>query len=160
MITPGQTLNLDFRVKAVGPQGAGGVREVAFRELLSRRTIVSAHMKNNTPSCDRQVASLVEHAGEFAAAGYDIVAVSRDTSGSHLRYAAAKQVPFTLVSDPKDLWARAADSLVNKMMYGREFIGPARAAWVIEPDGRVLAVMEQVDTSDHAAQVREVIKSL
>ena len=57
-------------------------------------------------------------------------------------------------------FARAADSLVEKTMYGRSFIGPARAAFVLDRDGTVLAVAEKVDTSDHAAQLREMLRRL
>ena len=34
------------------------------------------------------------------------------------------------------------------------------AAYVLEPDGTVLAVVEKVDTKDHAAQLRAVLKGL
>ena len=42
-------------------------------------------------------------------------------------------------------------------MYGRTFFGPARAAYVLDRDGTVLAVAEKVDTADHAAQLRVLI---
>lgn len=154
MVGPGDTLQLDFAVKVVRD---GAVRELPFRELLGRRTIVSVHMKNNTASCDRQTASLARSAEEFAAAGCDLVALSRDTAGSHLRYAAAKNIRFPLVSDPTDQFARAAGSLVRKTMYGRHFIGPARVIFVIEPDGTVLAVAGKADTDDTAGQVRKLL---
>lgn len=160
MIQPGQKINLEFTVKAVGPLGAGGVREVFFRDLLKRRTIVSAHMKNNTPSCDRQVADLSAYAEEFAALGYDIVMLSRDTASAHLKYSLANKIPFALVGDNKDAWAQAAGSMVEKQMYGRTFLGPARTAWVIEADGTVVALVEKVDTSAHAEQVRVMIAGL
>ncbi len=150
MISAGEKLKLKFRVKAVS---GGAVREVEFGELLRRRAIVSVYMKNNTSSCDRQLTSLVAAAKELGAAGYDVIAVSRDTAGSHVKAAAKHGVPFTLVSDPEDLFAKAADSLVTKSMYGKQYVGPARAAFLLEPDGRVRAVIEKVDTADHAAQL-------
>ncbi len=157
MITAGQKLSVDFRVKIVR---GSAIEDVRFGDLLTRRTLVSVYMKNKTPSCDRQTASLAEHAAEFEAAGYNLVAISRDTCGSHVRYAAANGIGFTLVSDPDDRFAEAAGSLVEKSMYGRTFIGPQRAAFVLERDGTVLAVAEKVDTADHAAQLRALIKPL
>jgi peroxiredoxin Q/BCP len=157
MIAPGQKLDTRFRVKVVQ---SGATREVEFGELLTRRTIVSVYMKNNTPSCDRQNDSLVAHAAEFERAGYNLIALSRDTCGSHGRYATAKGIGYTLVSDPQDQFARAADSLVEKSMYGRSFIGPARSAFVLEPDGTVLCVIDKVDAAHHADQLRAAIKSL
>ncbi len=157
MISPGQKLKTDFRLKIVQN---GAPREVAFSELLARRTIVSVYMKNNTGSCDRQNDSLVAYAAEFAQAGYTLIALSRDTCGSHLKYAAKKKIGYTLASDPGDLFAKAADAMVEKSMYGRTFRGPARAAFVLEQDGTVLAIAAKVDPADHAAQLRALLAGL
>ena len=45
-------------------------------------------------------------------------------------------------------------------MYGRKFEGPARAAFVIGTDGTVLAVVEKVDTANHAAQLHALLETL
>ncbi len=157
MLSPGKRLKTHFKLMIV--QG-GAAREVTFAELLTRRTIVSVYMKNNTGSCDKQNDSLVAHAAEFDRAGYTLVALSRDTVGSQLKYAAKKKIGYVLASDPADRFAQAADSVVEKSMYGKTYLGPARAAWVLDQDGTVLAVAEKVDTADHAAQLRALIAGL
>lgn len=157
MIQPGRKLNTAFSLKIVRD---GAAAEVAFQDLLTRPTIVSVYMKNNTGSCDKQNDSLAAHAGEFAARGYNLVALSRDTCGSHLRYAAKKGIAYTLASDPEDRFARAADAIVEKSMYGKTYQGPARAAFVLAPDGAVLAVVEKVVPKDHAAQLHALLDTL
>ena len=157
MIAPGEKLDVGFKLKVVQ---AGAVKEVEFRDLLTRRTVVSVYMKNNTPTCDRQAAGLAECAPELERAGFNVVGLSRDTSGSHARYAAAKKISFTLASDPEDKFAKAAGSLVQKSMYGRTFVGPSRSAYVLDRDGTVLAVLEKVEAAKHADQLRELIKSV
>jgi peroxiredoxin Q/BCP len=157
VISPGTQLNLGFRVKVFCD---GAVKELAFADLLTRRTIVSIYMRNKTPSCDQQNDSLAAAAAEFDQAGYDVVGVSRDTAASHARYAVAKHISYPLVSDPQDHFARAADALVNKSMYGRRFIGPARAAFILDRDGIVLAVIEKVDPAAHARQLQDAIRIL
>ncbi len=157
MITPGKKLKISFKLQVVSD---GAQKEMAFKDLLTRRTVVSVYMKNNTGSCDKQNASLAAHAAEFAQAGYNLVGLSRDTPGSHLKYAAKKKLPYPLASDPGDLFARAADSVVEKSMYGKTYLAPARAAFVLDPDGTVLAVAEKVDTADHAAQLKALIAGL
>jgi peroxiredoxin Q/BCP len=157
MISPGKKLKTNFKLKVVQD---GAESEVAFSELLTRRTIVSVYMKNNTGSCDKQNDSLAAHAAAFARAGYNLVAISRDTCGSHLKYAVKKKISYTLASDPDDLFAQAADSVVEKSMYGKTYFGPARAAFVLDKDGTVLAVAEKVDTADHAAQLKALIAGL
>ncbi len=157
MITPGKKLKTNFKLSVVAD---GVAKEVVFKDLLTRRTIVSVYMKNNTGSCDKQNDSLAAHAGEIAKAGYNLVAISRDTPGSHVKYAAKKKIAYTLASDPEDLFAKAADAIVEKSMYGKTYFGPARAAFVLDTDGTVLAVAEKVDTADHAAQLKALIAGL
>lgn len=154
MISVGKRLDTNFKLKVV--QG-GVTQEKPFGELLTRRTVVSVYMKNNTGSCDKQNDSLVACAEEIDRAGYNLVALSRDTAGSHTRYAAQKKITYPLVSDPKDFFARATDSIVEKSMYGRTFFGPARAAYLLDLDGTVLAVAEKVDPAKHAVQLRALI---
>jgi thioredoxin-dependent peroxiredoxin len=159
MIAAGAQLSVNFQVKVVQN---GAIREVFFTQLLTRRSIVSIYMRNNTPSCDHQVDALATAAIEFERAGYAMLAVSRDTAGSHLRLAQKKNIgpSLTLVSDPGDLFALAADAVVDKALYGRRYRGPARAAFLLDPDATVLAVIEKVDTNRHADQLREALAKL
>ncbi len=157
MISTGKKLKTNFRLKIVENDEE---REVVFKELLTRPTIVSVYMRNNTPGCDRQNDSLVEHAKEFDRMGYNLVALSRDTCGSHRKYAAKKGVSYVLASDPDDLFAQATDSVIEKSMYGRKFTGPSRSAYVIDTDGKVLAIAEKVDTKAHAEQLKTLLSDL
>jgi thioredoxin-dependent peroxiredoxin len=157
MVSPGEKLALDFPVHVVH---AGKLTHQRFNDLLTRRTVVSVHMKNNTATCDRQNEALITCAAHLDRAGFGVVAISRDSPGSHLRYAAAKGIGFALVSDPADQFARAADSLVQKTMYGRAFMGPARAAFVLAADGTMLAVLEKVERERYCEQLRMLLKSL
>jgi len=157
MITAGKKIKLNLRLNILQ---ADDEKEVTLKELLTRPTIVSVYMRNNTPGCDRQNDSLAAHTDEFHAAGFNVVALSRDTCGSHRKYAAKKNIRYILASDPEDNFARATDSIVEKSMYGRTYSGPARAAYVIDTDGTVLAVVSKVDTKDHAVQLQEVLATL
>ncbi len=155
----GDVLDLDFEVKAVRGEGADP-EVVTFAELITKPTVVSVYMRNNTGSCDKQNDSLVAHASAIAAEGWQVIGLSRDTAGSHGKYAAKKSIGYTLVSDPKDLFAQAADAVVEKKMYGRTFEGPLRSAWLLRPGGEVAALIEKVDAKAHAEQVLAAIDSL
>ena len=157
MIKPGRKLDTRLQLKVFRD---GKESLVTLADLLTRPTIVSVYMRNNTPGCDRQNDSLAAHAAEFDLAGYNLVALSRDTCGSHAKYAAKRKISYTLASDPDDRFAKAADAVVEKSMYGRTYTGPARAAFVLARDGTVLAVAEKVDTADHATQLRTLLAGL
>ncbi len=157
MIQTGRKIPLNLRLNVLQDDVE---KQVALSELLTRPTIFSVYMRNNTGGCDKQNDSLVKHAAALAKAGYNLVAVSRDTISSHRKYAAKKGIAYVLASDPDDGFARATDSLVEKSMYGKKFTGPARAAYVVDRDGTVLAVVPKVDTADHGAQLKAVLAGL
>jgi len=157
MIKAGQKLPTKLRLNILQ---ANEAKELNIADMLIKPTIFSVYMRNNTGGCDKQNDSLVKHAKVLARAGYNVVAVSRDTIASHRKYAAKKGITYALASDPGDDFARATDSLVEKSMYGKKFIGPARAAYVVDRDGTVLAVVEKVDTADHGAQLMAVLAGL
>ncbi len=155
MVETGTQIDLSFMVKAMVN---GKIRECRFSDLLTGDTVISVYMRNNTGGCDRQNAALIEVEPELRRKGIGLIALSRDTAASHLRYAAAKDIRYVLVSDPDDQFARATDSLVEKSMYGRRFVGPARAAYLVARDGTVGAVVPKVEAKDHAEQLRALIR--
>ncbi|MEX0723453.1 MAG: peroxiredoxin [Gracilimonas sp.] len=157
MIEQGEKADLNFTVKAVQN---GGEKEINFQDLLGKPTIVSVYMKNNTSGCDRQTKDLADETEWFNKEGYNLVAVSKDTCGSHKRYAEKQDIDFTLVSDPDYKFAEATDSIVEKKMYGKTFTGPSRSAFVIDTDGTILGIVEKVNTKDHAGELKELVKSL
>ncbi|NBB77708.1 MAG: redoxin domain-containing protein [Bacteroidetes bacterium] len=157
MIETGQKIDTDFTIKIVRN---GEEEEVPFSDLLDRPTIVSVYMRNNTSGCDKQNKSLAEHADWFEEKGYNLVAVSKDTCGSHKRYADKMDINYTLASDPDYKFAEATDSIVEKKMYGKTFEAPSRSAYVIDSDGTVLGVIEKVNTKAHAEELKELIESI
>ncbi|MGN8225629.1 peroxiredoxin [Gracilimonas sp. BCB1] len=157
MIDTGAKADFNFKVKAVQ---SGEEKEVNFKDLLDKPTIVSVYMKNNTSSCDRQTKDLGDETSWFKDHGYNLVAISKDTCGSHKRYAKKQGIDFTLVSDPDYKFAEATDSIVEKKMFGNEYEAPSRSAFVIDTDGTILGTVEKVNTKDHAGELKELVESL
>jgi thioredoxin-dependent peroxiredoxin len=157
MIKTGEKIDTSFTLDVVD---AGEEKSVVFSDLLDRPVIVTVYMKNNTGGCDRQNRSLAEKADEIVAKGYKLVAISKDSCTSHKKYAEKLGIGYILASDPDHNFARAADSLVEKKMYGKTFHGPSRSAYFIDTDGTVKAVIEKIDTANHAGELLEKISEL
>lgn len=157
MIETGKKINTDFSLDVVKN---GEEQTIEFSELLDRPTIVSVYMRNNTSGCDKQNKSLAEHADWFDDQGYNLVAVSKDTCGSHKNYAEKLDINYVLASDPDYKFANATDSVVEKKMYGNTYEAPSRSAYVIDTDGTVMGIIEKVNTKDHAQELKELIENL
>ncbi|HKK46132.1 MAG TPA: redoxin domain-containing protein [Balneolaceae bacterium] len=157
MIEKGTKIDTDFKLDIVKD---GEERTVKFADLLDRPTIVSVYMRNNTSGCDKQNASLAEEADWFDEHGYNLVAVSKDTCGSHKNYAKKMGINYILASDPEYKFAKATESVVEKNMYGNKYEAPSRSAYLIDTDGTVKGIIKKVNTKDHASELKDMIENL
>ena len=157
MISLGKKPKLTFKVQAWVD---GKVTETPFADLIDGPTLVSVYMRNNTSACDKQAAELGKNEKLIAKQGVKIVALSRDTCSSHAKYAAKHGYKYALVSDPEDLFAKAVDGIVEKSMYGKKYLGPARAAYLFDQDGKLIGLIPKVDAPEHGRQILEVIAAL
>jgi thioredoxin-dependent peroxiredoxin len=157
MIQKGSKINTDITLDIVEN---GEERTVKISDLLNRPTIFSVYMRNNTSGCDRQNKSLAEETGWFDQKGYNIVALSKDSCGSHKNYAEKIGINYILASDPDYKFAEATNSIVEKKMYGKTFEAPSRSAFVIDTDGTVLGIIDKINTKDHAGELKEMINHL
>jgi thioredoxin-dependent peroxiredoxin len=154
MIAVGSKMNTQFELQVVQN---GEEKTVRFADLLNRKTLVSVYMKNNTGSCDKQNVSLSEDQQAFEQKGVNLIAISKDTCGSHKKYAEKHGINYILASDPDLEFSKATDSVVEKSMYGKTYEGPSRSAFYIDTDGTILAIIEKVDPKNHSAELLELI---
>jgi peroxiredoxin Q/BCP len=154
MIAVGSKMNTQFELQVVQN---GEEKTVTFADLLNRKTLVSVYMKNNTGSCDKQNVSLSEDQQAFEQKGVNLIAISKDTCGSHKKYAEKHGINYILASDPDLEFSKATDSVVEKSMYGKTYEGPSRSAFYIDTDGTILAIIEKVDPKNHSAELLELI---
>lgn len=154
MISLGSKPDLSFTVNAVID---GQKKQVVFKDLMTGPTVVTVFMKNNTSVCDLQNQSLAAQEDAFAQKGYKIVSVGKDTCASLIKYAQKLGITYILVSDPDMLFAQATDSLIEKSMYGKKYMGPTRSAYVFDADGVVTGIIEKVNAENHAAELLALI---
>jgi peroxiredoxin Q/BCP len=155
MIKEGQKIDTDFSLDIVKD---GEKKTVEFSELLDRPTIVSVYMRNNTSGCDKQNTSLAGNANWFDKKGYNLIAISKDTCGSHKKYAEKMGINYVLASDPEYKFGKATDSIVEKKMYGNTHQAPTRSAYIIKPDGTVMGIIEKIDTVNHGEELKNLVK--
>ena len=154
MISVGSKINTDFELQIVQN---GEEKTVKFKDILNTPIIVSVYMKNNTSSCDNQNISLAGDQLKFEKKGVKLMSLSKDTCGSHKKYAEKHGINYILASDPNFNFSKATDSIVEKKMYGKIFEGPTRSAYYIDTDGTVLGIIEKIDPKNHATELLELI---
>lgn len=142
-------------VTATGADGAA----VRLTDL-PRPLVVYFYPKDDTPGCTREAQDFSALADDFAAAGVQVVGISRDSVAKHAKFTAKHDLRVALASDLDGTVTEAFDVWGEKQMYGRTYMGVERATFLFDRDGRLARAWRKVKVPGHAAAVLEAARAL
>lgn len=116
--------------------------------------------KDDTSGCTSEARQFSELADAFVEAGAQVLGVSKDTPGSHLKFTTKYDLAVPLASDQDGSVSEAFGVWLEKSMYGRKYMGIQRATFLIDEHGRVARVWPKVRVPGHAAEVLAAVKAL
>jgi peroxiredoxin Q/BCP len=132
----------------------GRLRTLA--EFSGRWLVLYFYPRDETPGCTRQACGFRDRWRELHRLGADVAGVSVDSSARHAEFAAAHELPFTLLADPRGRVAAAYGSLMD--------FGLARFArrntFIIDPEGRVARVFTGVNAARNAEDIAGELRRL
>ena len=152
-------LEAGAQVPDVGAQDQDG-RSVKLRDFAGRKLVVYFYPKADTPGCTAESQAFRDLKGDLAAAGADIVGVSRDTVDAQKKFAERYGLDFSLLADTSSAICDAFGVIVEKNMYGKRSIGIQRSTFLAGNDGTIAKVWPRVSVEGHAAAVLEAVRSL
>jgi peroxiredoxin Q/BCP len=129
-------------------------RPFILSDYQNTKLIVFFYPKANTPGCTTEACNLRDHYSELKVQGYDIVGVSADDQKKQSSFKDKYQFPFPLLADTEKVVLEAFGVWGPKKFMGKEYDGIHRMTFVIE-NGKVIKVINKVQTKDHAAQILE-----
>jgi peroxiredoxin Q/BCP len=142
------------------PQGASAPaltandhRGQAVSLTASTPTLVYFYPKDGTPGCTKEACALRDAWERYQKAALRVVGVSSDSNESHQKFAAEHGLPFSLIADADNAWAKA---------FGvGSFAGmDSRVSFLIDAHNKVVKVYEDVDPGVHADQVLKDAQAL
>ncbi len=139
----------DFEAKTDG----GGV--VRLSDYRGQKVVLYFYPKDSTPGCMMEACSFRSAQPEFAAKNATILGISADSTESHDRFKARHGLPFQLVSDPDRKIARSYGTWRKKSFLGIGYMWLVRSTFVIDENGRIDAIYDNVNVFGHVAQVLE-----
>lgn len=132
----------------------------AIADYRGRPLVLYFYPKDDTPGCTKEAQAFTALADDFSAAGAVVVGISKDSVASHAKFAAKHALGITLGADEDGSVCAAFGTWVEKAMYGRKYMGIARATFLIGGDGTVIRVWPKVKVPGHAEAVLEAVHSL
>ena len=118
--------------------------EICLRDLKGKWIVLYFYPKDNTPGCTNQACDFTAAEPEFDDMDAVILGVSPDSPKKHQNFIEKKDLGITLLSDEEKTVCEAYNVWQMKKNYGREYMGVVRSTFIINPEGDIAAVWENV----------------
>ncbi len=129
--------------------------KVQLKDFRGKKLVLYFYPMDDTPGCTAQACSLRDHDAAIRAKGAAILGVSAQGVESHQRFTTKYKLGFPLLADTDRAVARAYGTIGGGLGGTlRGMLGMAeRVTFVIDEQGRVTHVIDDVNTKDHAGQL-------
>jgi len=88
-----------------------------------------------------------------------VLGISADTPAAQLKFKQQHDLPYTLLADTDKQVANAFGVIKEKNMYGKKVKGIARTTFVIDGQGKIARVFENVKPEGHAEEVLAALQT-
>ena len=132
---------------------------VKLSDYRGQKLVLYFYPKDGSGSCLKEALSLRDGYDKLKAKGYEVVGVSPDSEKSHLNFITKQSLPFRLISDPETKLIQQFGAWCEKSMYGRSYMGLLRSTFLLNEEGVVTHVIENVVTAAHATQILDLLES-
>jgi len=123
------------------------------------RVLIYFYPKDDTPGCTKQACMLRDAMPDLAKLDAIVFGVSPDTVKSHKKFAEKYGLPFTLLADEGHRVADRYGVWGKKKFMGREYEGVLRTSFLVDKEGSIERVYENVKPETHADQVLEDLRA-
>jgi thioredoxin-dependent peroxiredoxin len=134
----------------------GVVRKLS--EYRGKPVVLYFYPKDDTPGCTTEACAFRDDYSVYREAGVVILGVSPDSVKSHVKFKEKFHLPFPLLADEEhkicDLYG--VWGLKNK--FGREYYGVIRTTFVINAEGKIVKVFDNVKPDGHSAEVLTALR--
>jgi thioredoxin-dependent peroxiredoxin len=126
--------------------------------LLGEKYILFFYPKDDSPSCTKEACSVRDHFKSITKLGYKIFGISPDNEKKHKKFIAKYEFQYPLLADI-DLEVTKSFGLYGpKKFMGKDIVGVYRTTVIVNEQGVISHIIEDVKTAVHGEQILEMIK--
>ncbi len=122
--------------------------------------LVYFYPKAATPGCTVQACGIRDYAAELERLNTRVLAISPDSPAKLQKFDTKYELKFDLLSDEDHAVAETYGVWGLKKFMGREFMGIIRTSFIIDQSGRLVKILEKVNTKTHNDDVIDYIKTI
>lgn len=117
--------------------------------------VIYFYPKDDTPGCTKQACFLRDQYEDFKTIGAEVIGISGDSVPAHRKFASKYDLPYILLSD--------SDKSLRKLFGVKaNLLGilPGRVTYVVDKNGIIQMVFNDMNASNHLEKTVEKVKSL
>lgn len=145
-------LKLHQKAPAFSLQDQDGVTHT-LKQYLGKKVLIYFYPKDDTPGCTTEACSFRDNYKALQEAGLVVVGISKDTVKSHKKFAEKFDLPFPLLADIDTTVCQAYGVWGKKKFMGREYMGISRQSFLIDEEGKIAKIYEEVKPKEHVGEV-------
>jgi len=134
--------------------------KVKLSDLKGQTVVLYFYPKANTSGCTTQACGVRDRKADYATAGATVIGISPDEVKDIDKFAGMHDLDFALLADADHAVAEKYGAWVEKSMYGRRYMGVARATFIIDPKGKIAKVFPKVQPKKHDDLVLKALDEL
>ena len=131
---------------------------VNISDFKGQKVLLWFYPKASTPGWTIQGQGLRDEFKKFKDKNTVIIGMSADSVKAQKNFATKQGFQFQLLSDPEKETIRSYDAIGMKKMYGREYEGIFRIAYLIDEKGKVEKAYEKVSPKTFSGEVLQNLR--
>lgn len=131
----------------------------ALEDYHGKWLLIYFYPKDDTPGCTKEACAVRDNLPDFTKLDLAVVGISADSVASHKKFADKYELSFPLLADEDKSVVNAYGVWGTKKFMGKEFEGILRTSFLIDPDGKIAKIYENVNPAHHVQEVLADIRA-
>jgi thioredoxin-dependent peroxiredoxin len=134
--------------------------DVQLSEYIGKWVVLYFYPKDNTSGCTTEACSFRDNMTDITEIGAVVIGVSPDSVKSHTNFKQKYELNFNLVSDTEKELCNLYEVMGEKSMYGKKYMGVIRSTFIINPEGKIAYIYQNVKVAGHVEDIMSKLNEL
>lgn len=122
-------------------------------DYRGRSIVLYFYPKDDTPGCTKEACNFRDDYSAFEKAGVVVLGISPDSVASHVKFKTKYQLQFPLLADDGHKVCDLYQVWGPKKFMGKSYEGVLRTTFLIDAQGVIKKVYENVRPAEHSAEL-------
>jgi peroxiredoxin Q/BCP len=122
-------------------------------DFRGKNVVLYFYPADDTPGCTKEACNFRDDYSAYEKANITVLGVSPDSVESHVKFKKKFQLPFPLLADDGHKVCDRYEVWGPKEFMGKSYEGVLRTTFLIDGNGNIVKVFENVRPAEHSAEV-------